>query len=149
MSSLNKAMVIGHLGRDPELHYLPDGTAVVNISVATTATYKDKEGKKQESTEWHRIAFFGKLAEVIGEYTKKGSQIYVEGSLQTRKWTDKDGVEKYTTEIRANEMKLLGGRGANSSGGDAPPAGDEPAASAPAAKAKAAAFDDDGDSIPF
>lgn len=118
MSSVNKVTLIGNLGRDPEMRYMPNGDAVANVSIATTSSYKDKEGKKIETTEWHRTVFFGKLAEIVGEYCKKGSQIYVEGALRTRKWQDKDGVEKYTTEVVGGEMKLLGGRPANS--GDAP-----------------------------
>ena len=102
MASVNKVILIGNLGRDPETRYMPDGGAITNISIATTETWKDKSGEKQEKTEWHRVAFFGKLAEIAGEYLKKGSQVYVEGRLQTRKWQDKDGADKYTTEIVAN-----------------------------------------------
>lgn len=155
MSSLNKTLLIGNLGRDPEVRYMPDGTAVANISLATTSSYKDKAAVKQDVTEWHRVSFFGRLAEIAGEYLKKGSQIYVEGSLQTRKWTDKDGVEKYTTEIRANELKMLGGRSGNSSGSDAPQANEDAGAptdksdatKAPAGKPVASSIDDDG--IPY
>lgn len=110
MASVNKVILVGNLGRDPETRYLPDGGAVTNISIATTESWKDKAGNKQEKTEWHRVGFFGKLAEIAGEYLKKGSQVYVEGRLQTRKWADKDGVEKYTTEIVADRMQMLGGR---------------------------------------
>lgn len=110
MASLNKVLLIGNLGRDPETRYLPDGGAVTNISIATTDSWKDKQGEKQEKTEWHRVSFFGKLAEIAGEYLKKGSQVYVEGSLTTRKWQDKDGQDKYTTEIRAQSMQMLGGK---------------------------------------
>ena len=102
MASVNKVILIGNLGRDPETRYMPDGAAITNISVATTDTWKDKQGEKQERTEWHRVAFFGRLAEIAGEYLKKGSQVYVEGRLQTRKWQDKDGNDKYTTEIVAH-----------------------------------------------
>jgi single-strand DNA-binding protein len=109
---VNKAIIAGHLGQDPEVKYMPSGAAVANISVATTESWKDKStGEKQERTEWHRVIFFGRLAEVVGEYLNKGSQVYVEGRLQTRKWTDKNGVERYTTEIVANEMQMLGGKG--------------------------------------
>src|SRR5450755_4305307 len=110
MASVNKVILIGNLGRDPETRYMPDGGAVTNISVATTDVWKDKGGEKQERTEWHRVAFFGKLAEIAGEYLKKGSQVYVEGRLQTRKWQDKEGVDKYTTEVIADRMQMLGSR---------------------------------------
>lgn len=111
MASLNKVQLIGNLGRDPETRYMPNGEAVTNITVATTESWKDKNtGEKKEQTEWHRVTFYRKLAEVVGQYCKKGSTIYVEGKLQTRKWTDKDGVEKYTTEIIADTMQMLGGR---------------------------------------
>ena len=111
MASLNKVQIIGNLGRDPEVRYTPNGNAVCNVSVATTRQWKNKEsGDKQEETEWHRVVFYDRLAEIAGEYLKKGRPVYVEGRLKTRKWTDKDGVEKYTTEIFATEMQLLGGR---------------------------------------
>ena len=124
MASVNKVIIIGNLGRDPETRYMPDGGAITNISLATTETWKDKNGDKQEKTEWHRVAFFGKLAEIAGEYLKKGSQCYVEGRLQTRKWQDKDGQDKYTTEIVADRMQMLGSRqgmgGGDRGGGDMP-----------------------------
>lgn len=111
MASLNKVQIIGNLGRDPETRYMPSGDAMTSITVATTESWKDKAtGEKKETTEWHRITFFGKLAEIAGQYLKKGSQVYVEGSLRTRKYTDKDGIEKYATDIKAEEMKMLGGR---------------------------------------
>ncbi len=110
MASVNKAILVGNLGRDPEVRYMPDGGAITNISIATTDNWKDKGGEKQERTEWHRVVFFGKLAEIAGEYLKKGSQVYVEGRLQTRKWQDKDGNDKYTTEVVASDMKMLGSR---------------------------------------
>lgn len=111
MASVNKWIGIGNLGNDPEVRYLPSGDAVTNISIACTDRYKDKAtGEQKEITEWVRINFFGRLAEVVGEYCKKGNPIYVEGSLRTRKWTDKDGQEKYSTEIRADNMQLLGTR---------------------------------------
>lgn len=157
MASVNKVILIGNLGRDPETRYLPSGDAVTNVSVATTEQWKDKNGEKQEQTEWHRVAFFGRLAEIAGEYLKKGSQVYVEGRLQTRKWTDKDGQEKYSTEIRADRMQMLGSRGGmgGSDFGDAPD--ERPARSAPPARsgggggaAKAPSkFDDLEDDIPF
>ena len=116
MASINKVIIIGNLGQDPEAKYLPSGDAVTNISVATTESWKDKAtGEKKDSTEWHRIVMFGKTAEVASNYLKKGSQIYIEGRLQTRKWQDKEGHDRYTTEIRADVMKMLGspsGRGA-------------------------------------
>ena len=110
MASVNKVILIGNLGRDPEVRYMPSGDAIANLSVATTETWKDKNGEKQEATEWHRVVFFGKQAEICGQYLKKGSQIYVEGSLRTRKWQDKDGQDRYTTEIRGDRMQMLGGR---------------------------------------
>src|SRR5580765_2833637 len=110
MASVNKVIIIGNLGRNPETRYMHDGGAITNISVATTDKWKDKSGEMQEKTEWHRVAFFGRLAEIAGEYLKKGSQVYVEGRLQTRKWQDKDGADKYTTEIVANVMQMLGSR---------------------------------------
>ncbi|WP_300088207.1 single-stranded DNA-binding protein [uncultured Nitrosomonas sp.] len=122
MASLNKVMLIGNLGRDPEIRYMPSGDAMANLNIATTDTWKDKGGEKQERTEWHRVVMFGKQAEIAGEYLKKGSQIYIEGRLQTRKWTDKANVERYTTEIVADRMQMLGGR---SGGGNyEPPAGE-------------------------
>lgn len=111
MASVNKVIIVGNLGRDPETRYMPNGDAVTNIAVATTESWKDKNsGEKKELTEWHRITFYRKLAEIAGQYLKKGSQIYVEGRLQTRKWTDKEGVERYTTEIIADTMQMLGSR---------------------------------------
>jgi single-strand DNA-binding protein len=119
MASVNKVIIVGNLGRDPETRYMPSGDAVTSIAVATTDTWKDKtSGEKKEQTEWHRISFFGKLAEIAGQYLKKGSQVYVEGSLRTRKYTDKDGVEKYATEIRGDVMQMLGSR--QGMGGGAP-----------------------------
>jgi single-strand DNA-binding protein len=164
MASVNKVIIVGNLGRDPETRYMPSGDAVTNINVATTDRYKDKQsGEMREATEWHRISFFGKLAEIAGQYLKKGSQVYVEGSLRTRKYTDKDGVEKYATEIRAETMQMLGGRqgmGAPSDGGDgydaprsAPAARPAAPAARPAAPAAArpapSGFDDMDDDIPF
>jgi len=111
MASLNKVILIGNLGKDPETRNMSNGDAVANITLATTETWKDKaSGEKKEATEWHRVVFFRKLAEIAGQYLKKGSQIYIEGSLKTRKWQDKDGQERYTTEIVADEMKMLGSR---------------------------------------
>jgi single-strand DNA-binding protein len=118
MASVNKVIIVGNLGRDPEVRYMPNGDAVATLAVATTDTWKDKNsGEKKEQTEWHRISFFGRTAEVCGQYLKKGSSVYVEGSLRTRKYTDKDGIEKYSTEIRGDSMQMLGGR--QQGGGDA------------------------------
>ena len=156
MASVNKVILIGNLGRDPETRYMPDGGAITNISIATTENWKDKNGEKQEKTEWHRVAFFGKLAEIAGEYLKKGSQVYVEGRLQTRKWQDKDGQDKYTTEIVANAMQMLGSRqGMGGGGRDEPPSDREPSggsgrpAAKPAGKPAGGKFDDFEDDIPF
>lgn len=111
MASLNRVTLIGNLGRDPETRYMPSGDAITNIAVATTSSWKDKAtGEKREETEWHRISAFGKLAEIMAQYLKKGSQVYIEGSLRTRKYTDKEGIERYATEIRADSMQMLGGR---------------------------------------
>jgi single-strand DNA-binding protein len=152
MASINKVILIGNLGADPETRYLPSGDAVTNIRIATTDVWKDKSGEKQEHTEWHRIAFFGKLAEIAGEYLKKGSPVYVEGRIRTRKWQDKEGQDRYSTEIVADRMQLLGNRG-----GGSEPAVREPAAStaggggakpAPAKKG-GGAFDEMDDDIPF
>ncbi len=151
MASVNKVILIGNLGRDPETRYMPDGGAVTNVSIATTETWKDKNGEKQEKTEWHRVAFFGKLAEIAGEYLKKGSQVYVEGRLQTRKWQDKDGQDKYTTEIVADRMQMLGSR-QGMGGGDRDAGGEResrPAAKPAGAKPAGSKFDDFEDDIPF
>ena len=154
MASVNKVIIIGNLGRDPEVRYTPDGASITNVTIATTDTWKDKAtGEKKEATEWHRVVFFGKLAEIAGQYLKKGRQVYVEGALRTRKWQDKEGQERYTTEIVANEMKMLGSRegmsdappreggGAGSAaGGNRPPAAPQPAGGN---------FNDFEDDIPF
>ena len=156
MASVNKVILIGNLGRDPETRYMPDGGAITNISIATTDKWKDKAGEMQEKTEWHRVAFFGKLAEIAGEYLKKGSQVYVEGRLQTRKWQDKDGQDKYTTEIVANVMQMLGSRQGMGGGDRAAErdAGGERESGAARTGAKPAGkpagkFDDFEDDIPF
>lgn len=119
---LNKVMLIGNLGADPEVRYTTGNSAITNIRLATAESWRDKEsGEQQERTEWHRVVFFGRLAEIAGEYLKKGSQVYIEGSIRTRKWTDKEGQDKYSTEIVANEMQMLGGRaggGGGMGGGD-------------------------------
>ena len=120
MASVNKVILVGNLGADPEVRYLPSGDAVANIRLATTDRYKDKaSGEMKEATEWHRVAFFGRLAEIVAEYLKKGSSVYIEGRIRTRKYTDQAGVEKYATEIVAEQMQMLGGRsGAGGGGGD-------------------------------
>jgi single-strand DNA-binding protein len=111
MASVNKVIIVGNLGRDPETKYMPNGEAVTNIAVATTESWKDKNsGEKKELTEWHRITFYRKLADIAGQYLKKGSQVYIEGRLQTRKWTDKEGAERFTTEIIADSMQMLGSK---------------------------------------
>ena len=119
MASVNKVILVGNLGADPETRYLPSGDAVANIRLATTDRYKDKtSGEMKELTEWHRVAFFGRLAEIVNEYLKKGSSVYIEGRIRTRKWTDQAGQEKYSTEIVADQMQMLGGRGGAGGGGD-------------------------------
>lgn len=149
MASVNKAILVGNLGKDPETRYAPSGDAITNVTVATTDTWKDKAtGEKKEATEWHRVVFFGKLAEIAGQYLKKGSQVYIEGSLRTRKWQDKEGQDRYTTEIRADVLQMLGSRG--SGGGDQSREGSAPSSGnrAPAQKAPPPASDMDDD-IPF
>jgi len=114
---VNKVILVGNLGKDPEVRYTSSGSAVANVTIATSEQWKDKQsGQTQERTEWHNVVFYNRLAEIVGEYLKKGSQIYVEGSLRTRKWQDKEGKDRYTTEIIANEMQMLGGRGAGGGG---------------------------------
>ena len=108
MASVNKVILVGNIGKDPETRYMPNGDTVTNITIATSESWKDKNGEKQEKTEWHRVVFFKKLAEIAGQYLKKGVPVYVEGRIETRKWTDKEGVERYSTEIIANDMKMLG-----------------------------------------
>jgi single-strand DNA-binding protein len=171
MASVNKVILIGNLGRDPEVRYSPDGAAIANLSVATTSSWKDKAtGERKDETEWHRVVFYGRTAEVAGEYLKKGKPVYIEGRLKTRKWTDKEGQDKYTTEIVGDTMQMLGGRegggggggddgehmGSSSGGGDrggrssgAAPARSPTPAGGGAAKKPAANFDDMDDDIPF
>ena len=171
MASVNKVILIGNLGRDPEVRYTPSGAAVCNVTVATSRTWKNKDsGEKMEETEWHRVIFYDRLAEIAGEYLKKGRSIYVEGRLKTRKWTDKDGVEKYTTEVIAQEMNMLGGREGGGGGGgsaedeggggyserSAPAQRSAPAsrpaaqpAAKPAPQKSATGFDNMDDDIPF
>ncbi len=167
---INKVILVGNLGGDPETRYMPSGGAVTNISIATSETWKDKQtGEPKERTEWHRVVFFNRLAEIVGEYLRKGSKVYVEGSLRTRKWQDQSGADRYTTEIVASEMQMLDSRGGGQTGGGhtegssyqpAPPAGAAqsapqasaaPQQAAPAAEpgAPAGNFDDFDDDIPF
>ena len=164
MASVNKVILIGNLGRDPEVRYAPSGAAICNVTIATSRQWKDKtSGERQEETEWHRVVFYDRLAEIAGEYLKKGKSVYIEGRLKTRKWADKEGVEKYTTEIIANEMTMLGSRegqggGDDGGSGEAPrsaprsaPAASpsRPAPGKPAAAKSATGFDDMDDDIPF
>ena len=165
MASVNKVIVVGNLGRDPDMRSFPSGDQIANVTIATTDKWKDKQtGEMKEATEWHRVVFNGRLAEIVGQYLRKGSQVYVEGSLRTRKWTDKDGIEKFTTEIRADQMQMLGSRqGMGGPGGDDGGGGYEaprqsaparaPAAAAPrqapAPSRAASGFDDMDDDIPF
>lgn len=143
---LNQAQIIGRVGKDPETRFLPSGEAVTNMSVATSESWKDKTtGEKKEAVEWHKVTFFGKLAEIAGEYLKKGALVYVSGKIVTRKYTDKDGAERYSTEIRANEMKMLGGRQDSDGEQRAPQRQAERQAPAPAGSG----FDDMADDIPF
>ncbi|SFQ03095.1 single-strand binding protein [Nitrosomonas cryotolerans] len=149
MASVNKVILIGNLGKDPETRYMPSGEAVTNITLATTDIWKDKNGEKQEKTEWHRVTFYRRLAEIAGEYLKKGRSVYVEGRLETRKWTDKSGVDRYTTEIIASDMKMLGSK---SDGGNFKPADKENGSTAPSQSAhgrQGSGFDDLDDDIPF
>lgn len=149
MASVNKVIIIGNLGKDPETRYMPNGDAVCNITVATTDTWKDKNtGEKKEATEWHRIVFFRKLAEIANQYLRKGAQVYVEGSLKTRKWQDQSGQDRYTTEIVADEMKMLGGK--RDGDQSAPRSESAPAQSQQrSAPAQSGGFADMEDSIPF
>ncbi|MBB5191241.1 single-strand DNA-binding protein [Silvimonas terrae] len=174
MASLNKVLLIGNLGRDPETRYLPSGGAVCNFSIATTERFKDKQGQQQEKTEWHNITMYNRLAEIAGQYLKKGSSVYIEGRIQTRKWQDKQtGADRYTTEIIADQMQMLSGRGGAGMGGGEQGGGYEdfnqeyaaapapapaarpqmaapaPAAAAPKKPAPARSFDDFEDDIPF
>ena len=154
MASVNKVILVGNLGADPESKYLPSGDAVCNIRLATTDRWKDKaSGEMKEATEWHRVAFFGRLAEIAGEYLKKGSQVYLEGRIRTRKWQDKEGQDRYSTEIVADQMQMLGSRSGSGEPRGEPMAArsSEPKAPATAGAAKkpAGKFDDMEDDIPF
>ena len=150
---VNKVILVGNLGRDPEVRYSPSGAAIANVTIATSEGWKDKQtGEMQERTEWHRVVFFSRLAEIAGEYLRKGSQIYIEGRLQTRKWQDKEGQDRYTTEVVANELQMLGSRGGGSGQmQDSSNQFDQSAPSSSAAPSKPAAknFDDFDDDIPF
>jgi single-strand DNA-binding protein len=142
---INKVIVVGNLGADPDTRYMPSGGAVTNLSIATSESWKDKQtGEQKERTEWHKVAMFGRLAEIAAEYLRKGSQVYIEGKLRTRKWQDRDGNDRYTTEIIADEMQMLGGRGGG--GGSAPMRDDSGPSSAPPPQSSSDDFDDD---IPF
>jgi len=169
MASVNKVILLGNLGRDPEVRYMPSGDPIANITIATSSRYKNKAGEMVEETEWHRVTFFGRLAEIASQYLKKGNPVYVEGRIKTRKYTDKDGIEKYATDIIASEMQLLGGREGRGApageddgyGGDAGGNYSRPApatrpsapaarpAPAPAPARPASGFDDMDDDIPF
>jgi len=169
MASVNKVILVGNLGRDPEVRYSPDGAAICNVSIATTSQWKDKaSGERREETEWHRVVFYNRLAEIAGEYLRKGRAVYVEGRLKTRKWQDKEtGADRYSTEIVADQMQMLGGRdsggegggyggggyGESSGGGNRPPARQAPqrpaAASGAAAASAPANLSDMDDDIPF
>jgi single-strand DNA-binding protein len=171
MASVNKVILIGNLGRDPEVRYAPSGSAICNVTIATSRNWKSKEtGERQEETEWHRVVFYDRLAEIAGEYLKKGKSVYIEGRLKTRKWTDKDGAEKYTTEIIAQDMTMLGGRedggrgeggGGGGYGGESEGRSEAPRRAAPPPRAPAPSpaqrpapksstgFDDMDDDIPF
>lgn len=141
---INKVILVGHLGADPETRYMPSGSAVTNLRLATSESWKDKtSGEQQDRTEWHRVAMFGRLAEIAAEYLRKGSQVYIEGSLRTRKWQDKDGGDRWSTEIIANEMQMLGGRS------DASAPARSGSQSSPAAVADSGPPDEFNDDIPF
>lgn len=150
---VNKVILIGNLGVDPEIRYTPGGNAVANVRIATNESWKDKNsGEKQERTEWHNVVFWGRLAEIVGEYLKKGSSVYVEGRLQTRKWQDKEGNDRYSTEIVANDMQMLGGRGGGGGGGGEDwnqDRADDGAGQQGKTRPATAAADDLDDDIPF
>ena len=164
MASVNKVIIVGNIGRDPEVRYMPSGSALCQVSIATTRNWKNKDsGERQEETEWHRVVFFDRLAEIAGEYLRKGSPVYIEGRLKTRKYQDKDGVDRYTTEIVAEQMQLLGSRQDGESGGSAPNQPRSRSQAAPPSRSQAAppkqqrpaeqksssGFDDMDDDIPF
>lgn len=147
---VNKVILIGNLGQDPEVKYMPNGGAVANVTVATSESWKDKNtGETQEKTEWHRVVFFRRLAEIVGEYLKKGSKVYIEGKLQTRKWQDQSGNDRYTTEIVANDMQMLDSRGGGGGDFSKPSGGQSSQSSGQPAPAPAGGYDDFDDDIPF
>jgi single-strand DNA-binding protein len=147
---INKVILIGHLGADPETRAMPSGMTVANLRLATSENWKDKQsGEQQERTEWHNVALFGRLGEIAGEYLRKGSQVYIEGRLRTRKWQDKSGVDRYTTEIIANDMQMIGGRGGGGGQAASAPGGGESRERPPAAEPAGAATEDFDDDIPF
>ena len=154
--SVNKVILVGRLGKDPETRYMPSGEAVTNATLATSENWKDKTGEKQEKTEWHNLVFYRRLAEIAGEYLKKGSQVYIEGKLQTRKWQTKEGQDRYTTDIVVNEMTMLGGKSSGSSNfevveksSESEQSSSAPAAKRPAPAAAKSNFDNFDDDIPF
>ncbi|MFA7290938.1 MAG: single-stranded DNA-binding protein [Rhodocyclaceae bacterium] len=151
MASVNKVILVGNLGADPEMRYMPNGDAVANIRLATTESWKDKtSGEKKEITEWHRVVFYRNLAEIVGQYLKKGSSVYLEGRIRTRKWQDKEGQDRYTTEIEANEMQMLSSsRGGDTGNNQAPAEGRSAPADRNRSAPKPGGFDDMDDSIPF
>ena len=142
MSGVNKAILLGRLGQDPEMRYAPDGTAIACLSIATSENFKDKSGNKQERTEWHRVSLFGRVAEIAGEYLRKGSEAYIEGRIRTQKWTDKEGQDRYSTEIVGERLQLVGGRRENDNGG-------VPASQRGGGDMGATPLDDFDDGIPF
>jgi single stranded DNA-binding protein (ssb) len=142
MSGVNKVIIMGRLGQDPEVRYTPAGTCIANFNIATSENFKDREGNKQERTEWHRVVLFGRTAEVAGEYLRKGSMAYIEGRLQTRKWTDKEGQDRYTTEVVGDRLQLVGGKSDSQESGHA-------SHKAPAENTPPPAEDDFDDQIPF
>ena len=143
---VNKVILVGHLGKDPEVRYMPSGNAVCNVTLATSDSWKDKQsGEQKDRTEWHNLVFYGRLAEIAGEYLRKGSQAYVEGRLQTRKWQDKSGNDRYTTEIIVNDMQMLGGRG----GGGSADFNAAPTSSTASSATSSSAADEFDDDIPF
>ena len=169
MASVNKVILVGNLGRDPEVRYSPEGAAICNVSIATTSQWKDRNsGERREETEWHRVVMYNRLAEIAGEYLRKGRSVYIEGRLKTRKWTDKENIERYTTEIVADQMQMLGGRDSGGEGGgyggggsygdrepaqmprqQAPRPAPAPRPAAPAVSSGAANLADMDDDIPF
>lgn len=151
MKGINKVIIVGHLGKDPEVRYSANGAAIANITIATSESWTDKQsGQKQERTEWHRVVLFNRLGEIAGEYLKKGSQVYIEGKLQTRKWQDNNGQDRYTTEIVANDMQMLGGKGSSdSSQGNKPASNSQSGYSSQPEQSGGGNFDDFDQDVPF